>query len=428
MQFEYGLDQRVPFSKSLVLGVQWAALIISTIVILGKVVGDLQSSDPLGRIIYLQKLLFLNAVTLFCQVLWGHRLPLIVGPSAVLLIGVIASQGFGLSSIYTSVMIGGLFITILAASGLFRYFQRLFTTSVVSVVLLLIAFTLTPTILDLMTDSLSGINPLRNLSFALALVFLMFLCHGRLKGIWKSTLIIWGMILGSLLHYLVFPDGQDENLFSGARWIGGFFDHMTLHVSIHPGVLASFIFCFMALFINDLSSIQSVIELIEPKDTENRVTRGISLTGVANIACGFFGVIGSVNYSVSPGVLMSTRCASRFTLLPAAAVMGVLAFFPAATGFVANVPSVVIGAVLAYVLASQVAAGLLLAYRDVGEEGFRFENGLVIGLSVLIGTMVAFLPDQTLNTVPSFLRPLLGNGFVVGVLSALVLDHVVFRN
>jgi len=427
MQFEYGLDQRVPFLKSLLFGLQWAALIISCIIILGKVVGDLHFSDPLGRIIYLQKLLFLNAATLICQVLWGHRLPLIVGPSAVLLIGIIASQSFGLSAIYSSVMIGGLSITILAASGFLRYFQRLFTTNVVAVVLLLIAFTLTPTIRDLMTGSMSGINPLHSLIFAFALVFLMFFCHGLLREIWKSTLIIWVMIVGSLLYYLVFPAGQAEDLFSGVPWVTNFFQEMTLHVTIHPGVLLSFVFCFMALTINDISSIQAVMELIEPKDMEDRMTRGISFTGLANIACGFFGVIGPVNYSLSPGVMMSTKCASRFTLLPAAAIMAILAFFPAATGFIANVPAVVVGAVLAYVLTSQIAAGLFIAFRDAEGGGFRFENGLIIGLSILLGTMIAFLPDQILSTLPSLLRPVLGNGFVVGVVSALALEHVVLR-
>ena len=170
-QFEYGLNQRVPFLKSVLFGLQWAALIISSMIILGKVVGDLHSSDPLARIIYLQKLLFLHATTLVCQVLWGHRLPLIVGPSSVLLIGIIASQGFGLSAIHSSVMIGGLFVAILGVSGYLRYFQRLFTTNVVAVVLLLIAFTLTPTIRDLMIDSKTGINPLHSLFFAFALIF-----------------------------------------------------------------------------------------------------------------------------------------------------------------------------------------------------------------------------------------------------------------
>jgi xanthine/uracil permease len=122
---------------------------------------------------------------------------------------------------------------------------------------------------------------------------------------------------------------------------------------------------------------------------------------------------------------MSTKCASRFTLVPAAAIMLILAFIPAATGFIGSMPSVVIGAVLAYVMTSQVAAGLIVAFRDVEGEGFQFENGLVIGLSILLGTIVAFLPAQEINTLPPFLRPILGNGFVAGVVSALILEHIV---
>lgn len=425
MQFEYGLDQRVPFLKSFLFGLQWAALLIASIIILGKVVAGLHFSDPFGQIIYLQKLLFLSAITLFCQIFWGHRLPLIPGPSAVLLIGVVASQGFGLPTIYSSVMIGGLLITLLAVCGLFRYFQNLFTSNVVAVVLLLIAFTLAPTIQNLIIDSKSGTYPFYNMSFALALIFLMFLFYRLLSGIWKSTLIIWALIAGSFFYLLIFPAGPGDDLFSDAPWFSGFFQQMTLHLSIQPGVLISFIFCYIALSINDLGSIQAVNELVGPADIGRRITRGISLTGLANIASGFFGVIGPVNYSLSPGVIMSTRCASRFTLVPAAAIMLILAFFPAATGFIGSVPSVVIGAVLAYVMTSQVAAGLIVAFRDVEREGFQFENGLVIGLSILLGTIVAFLPAQEINTLPPFLRPILGNGFVVGVVSALILEHIV---
>jgi xanthine/uracil permease len=424
MQFEYDLDQRLPFLQSFLFGLQWAALAISSIIILGKVIGGLHFDDPFSQIIYLQKILFLSAVTLFCQIFWGHRLPLIPGPSAILIIGVISSQGFGLSTIYSSVMFGGLFITVLAVSGLFRHFQKLFTSNVVAVVLLLITFTLAPTIQNLMIDSKSGINPLYNMSFSLILVFLMFLFYRLLSGIWKSTLIIWAMIAGSFLYFMSFPAGLAEDLFSDALWFSGFFQQMTRHLSIQPSVLISFIFCFIALSINDLGSIKAVNELLEPPDIDNRITRGISLTGLANIASGFFGVIGIVNYSISPGVLLSTRCASRFTLLPAVAIMLVLAFFPAATGFIGSVPSVVIGAVLAYVMTSQAAASLIFAFKGVEGEGFQIENGLVIGLSILLGTIVAFLPTQVINLLPPFLRPIFGNGFVVGIVSALVLERI----
>ena len=106
MKFEYGLDDMVPFLKSFLLGLQWAAILISAIIILGKVVGSLQFPEPLDQILYLQKILFVCALTLFCQLFWGHRLPLIPGPAAVLLVGIIASQSFRMETIYTSVMTG----------------------------------------------------------------------------------------------------------------------------------------------------------------------------------------------------------------------------------------------------------------------------------------------------------------------------------
>jgi xanthine/uracil permease len=422
MKLQYGLDERLPFMKSCLLGLQWAAILISSIIILGKVVGSLHFSEPLGQIIYLQKILFVSGLTLFCQLFWGHRLPLLPGPAAVLFVGVIASQGFGMDVIYSSVMIGGLFITVLGVSGLFKHLRRFFTANVIAAVLLLIVFTIAPTIQKLIIDSGSGASPISNLGFAFALVFVMFLFHRLLSGIWQSTLIIWAVIAGSLLHLLFFPEIGNHGTCVDVPWFGGFFRQMDLPFSIQPGVLISFLFCYMALSINDLGSIQALNEMLKTTDMDGRVTRGISVTGLANVVAGFLGVIGPVNYTVSPGVIAATRCASRFTLVPTAAILFALAFLPAVTGFIVSVPPVVIGAILAYVMITQVGAGLMVAFQK--KEGFRFEDGLVIGASILLGTLVAFLPGGVLEGLPPFLRPILGNGFVAGIACALVMEQL----
>ncbi|NLJ55618.1 MAG: xanthine permease, partial [Firmicutes bacterium] len=41
--------------------------------------------------------------------------------------------------------------------------------------------------------------------------------------------------------------------------------------------------------------------------------------------------------------------------------------------------------------------------------------------------IVSFLPDGVLETFPVFLRPLLGNGFVVGVLAVMIMEHLIFK-
>ncbi|HPA71560.1 MAG TPA: solute carrier family 23 protein, partial [Spirochaetota bacterium] len=91
---------------------------------------------------------------------------------------------------------------------------------------------------------------------------------------------------------------------------------------------------------------------------------GVMLTGLTNAASGILGVIGPVNYSLSLGVIASTGCASRFTLPPTAAMLLVLSFSPALIAFIGDVPSVVIGAVLLYIVCTQIAAGLVVAFEE----------------------------------------------------------------
>ena len=422
LRLQYGLDDRPPFLKSCLMGLQWAAILISSVIILGKVVGDIQFSAPLDQIIYLQKILFVCALTLFSQLFWGHRLPLLPGPAAVLLVGMIASQGFGMDVVYSCVTIGGLFVILLGVSGLFKHLRRFFTANVIAVVLLLIAFTIAPTIQKLIIDTGGKVGAISNLIFALVLVIVMLTGYRLLKGIWQSTLIIWAVIAGSLFYLFLFPDGNNQGGGVDFPWVGGFFREMFLPLSIEPGVLISFLFCYMALAINDLGSIQAVNEMLRATHMDSRITRGISVTGLANMVAGLFGVIGPVNYTITPGVIVATRCASRFTLVPTAVFMLLLAFFPVVVGFIIRVPSVVIGAILAYVMMTQIAAGLMVAFQKKG--AFRFEDGLVIGSSILLGTLVAFLPVEVFDGLPPFLRPVLGNGFVMGVISALVVEQL----
>ena len=139
------------------------------------------------------------------QVLWGHRLPLVAGPAAVLLIGVVASRGYPPGVVYGSLFGGGLVLTLLAVTGLFRRVVRLFTARVVAAVLLLIAFTLLPTIRNLVVHPGGGASPLAGLGFAAVLVLLLQAAQFRLTGVWKATLIVWGVLAGSAAWLGLFP-------------------------------------------------------------------------------------------------------------------------------------------------------------------------------------------------------------------------------
>ncbi len=418
MQFRYQLDDRPPRRDLFLFGLQWLAIALPSIVIIGGVVGPVHFAAVGAQILYLQKLALVAGLTMAVQVLWGHRLPLVAGPAAVLLIGVVASRESSLGVIYGSLFAGGLVLVLLALSGLLRHLIRLFTPRVVAVVLLLIAFTLLPTIRNLLLHPGGAAGPLVGLSFAAALVLLLFVGQFRLRGIWKATLIVWGVLAGSLVWLLLYP----RSLALGALPPFG----LPFHAWALPGfafdfgVLLAFLCCFLALAVNDLGSIQAMAGLLQPSGMPGRISRGLLVTGLGNLLAGALGVLGPVNFSLSPGVIAATGCASRYVLLPAAAGLLLLSLSPQALAILGAVPPVVVGAILLFILSSQVSAGLLAL--TAGDGSLRFEDGLVVALPLLLGTLVAFLPAPVVAAFPALLRPLLGNGFVVGTLLAMLLD------
>ncbi len=425
MEFRYGLEDRPPLGESLLMGLQWCAIMLPFLIILGRIAAAYHLADSGGQTAYLQKMAFVIAIFLVLEVLWGHRLPLIMGPSSVILIGIISSHGFDLHSISTAIICGGVILAIAGITGVFGYIQRLFTPRVVAVVLLLIAFTLTPTILKLVSEPQGG-TPQINMVYALALTAVTLIFHRVLTGIWKSVLIMLAMFVGTVAYFLVFPENLSMAAFESSKFIAPFFTNMIGHLSFDPGLLISFFVCFVALSINDLGSMQSMNALVNTEDMAKRVNRGVFFTGLANVTAGAFGIIGQVNYSMSVGVVAATGCMSRYTLLPAAAFLLLISFSPMSISFLGIVPPVVIGSIMFYMLCSQVSAGLLVAFESLRQ--LTFDDGMIIGMPILVATVIAFLPASFFQEFPRLLQPIAGNGFVVGVITVLLMEHGIFRN
>ena len=421
MEFSCGIDERPRPGLLLVFGLQWLAVSIPAILIVGRVVAGLQAEG--AAIPYLQRLFLLIAVLLVVQVYLGHRLPLVLGPATVLLVGILASLDAGSAAINTSLLIGGLLLSAIALTGFVGDLKRLFTPRVTVVVLMLIAFTLAPVILGLVTEGGNGVTATATFLFAAGFAIVLFAAHGLLGGFWRSTLAVWALIFGTAAYIALFgsvsPLPVDTALFA----LPG--DLVAPLAIPDPGVLVAFLICYLALATNDLGSIQSVGSLLAADGMDDRINRGVGVTGLGNVIAGLTGVIGPVNFSLSPGVIAATGCASRFALVPAAVGLGLMALSPRAIGYLECIPAPVIGVVLAYVMATQIAAGLVFGQESGALQ--TFDGGLIIGISLLLGTLVAFLPAEVVTGLPAVLRPVLANGFVVGIVTVLGLEHIVYR-
>ncbi|MBO7199580.1 MAG: purine/pyrimidine permease [Alistipes sp.] len=415
MNLKYNVDDRLPAGQLAVYALQWFVLciaVVSTSVFVA-------TGSPEDRLFFSQRLFAVMGVAGFVQVVWGHRLPLVVGPAAVLLVGVMASLNAkaDTSSIYSSIAIGGVFIALLTLGGVMRHVQRIFTPRIVVVILMLIATTLAPTITGLVFPAHASHNEhIFGLLFAVVGSVLMVIFNRRLRGVAKSLVIPLALVVGSALYYALFD--APHRVASAASLRGMLLDEFSLDWSL----VVAFVICYIALAINDIGSMESLGGMLGIKDMDVRAKRGMRLTGVMNIVAGAMGVLGPVNYSMSPGVIASTGCASRYALIPATLMLLVCSLFPDVIWVLTAIPSPVIGVILLFLMGTQLAASYEMMQST--RSATTFADALTIGLPIMVAMLFQLMPK---GIAPEVIQPLVGNGFAMGVVMVILMEHVINR-
>lgn len=418
---KYNLEERPPLFSSLLYGLQWWIISLPCVIIMGTVISKMHFSQLSDQILYMQKLFAIAGITTILQVSWGHRLPLIIGPASVLLVGITASLSAGISIIYTSIIIGGLIVSIIAYSGILTKIRCIFTPRVVTVILMLVPFTLMPVILKLIFENNN--NLLFNIGYTFVFVIILLICNKLFKGIWKSTIVLCGILLGSLIYFCIFNFPGQINVSYNINEIADsfFIDKPEFDL----GTILAFLFCFLAFIVNELGSIEAVALMLKADNIGKRVKNGVGIAGLSNIMSGTMGIIGSIDYSMSSGIIAATGCASRFTLIPSGIGLIICAFLPQFIILLNFIPSIVMGALLIYLMAGQLSSGLSMVIEEKAVHNFN--DGVIVGLPIMIAVLISFAPQSAMATIPSLIRPIIGNGFVIGVLFVLILEHAVFR-
>jgi len=425
IDLRYTLDQKPPAGTNLLYAVQWLVVVLPLVVIIARLMAAFLEMDPGQAAILFQKMLLLVGLVTAVQCYRGHRYPLVDGPSAALLLSVAALAPEGYGTVLGGMLTGSLLLFLLGATGQVGRLTALFTGRVVGVVLILISLTFIPYLYPMVIGKGPG-RPdgdpfVLVVASIVALAIILISYYG--KGYFKSLSIILGILLGygimaasarlDLTHIASVPflsipwpllGPRPEFSFAGA---------------------VSFFMANVAVLINGLGSYTAVAEVVGDEGLEDRVRKGITLTGVGGILAAFTGTLGTVSYSQSPGVIMVTRVGSRYPVLLCGIIFCALSFFTWFTAILISVPEGVVGAALFVTLAAMVGLGISIIGRESGEDSIR--DHLVVGLPLLLGTSASLLPAGFLEMLPTVVRGLVGNGLIVGITAVLVLEHGILR-
>ena len=425
MDLRYSLNQKPPLAKNFLYAVQWLVVVLPLVVITARLMASFLGMDAATAAVLFQKMLLLVGLVTAVQCFKGHKYPLVDGPSAALLLSVAALAPEGYGTVLGGMLTGGLLLFLLGAVGLVDRLTALFTGRVVGVVLILISLTFVPYLYPMVI----GVGPTRPdgdpfvllVASVVTLAIILISRYGR--GYFKNLSILLGIGLGyglmaaaarlDLAHLAQTPVMSVPWPLNGPR----------PEFSIAGTV--SFFMANVAVLINGLGSYTAVSRVVGEEELENRIKRGITITGVSGMLAAFTGTLGTVSYSQSPGVIMVTRVGSRHPVLLCGIMMCALSFFNRFTAILISVPDGVVGAALLVTLAAMVGLGVSIIGSESGGDGIR--EHLVVGLPLLLGTSASLLPGEFLEMLPVVLRGLAGNGLIVGITAVLILEHIVLK-
>jgi uracil permease len=419
----YDIDDHPPFHYGILYGLQWAFITFPAAIIAVSICKGALDLSLEGSIRFLQLTLLTSGLFTFIQTLWGHRYPLLEGPSTAVILTFLLVAPYGLPAIQGGMIVGGILLIITVLSNQLERVIRLFTSNVVGVILMLIAFGLLPALLKLLTgvnDAHPQGEPL-TMMISLALVLFMATLSYRLTGFWKTISILLGMIAGSLIF--VFLGGLKWQTLAEASWISFSTGRVGSIPAFYWPAAIAFACAYLAVIVNSLGSLQGIAAITDKERLSAATRRGILFNGIAGISCGLLGVVGTVSYSMSPGVVLVNRVASRYTVAYCGMILLMAAFSPKLAALLGLIPAPVVGAALCVALGGQVGVGISI----IASKEITYRDYFVVGLPLLLGTLAGFFPHSLFDTLPGFSQVFFGNSLIVGIVTVILLEHILWR-
>lgn len=421
----YELDDRPTWPRLALYGLQWTLLTLPIVIMATNLTAFFLGYEGPAKAALGQRFCLLIGLVMMIQGRWGHRLPLIDGPAGGLLLCLITLAPFGEGAVRAAMLVGGLCLAGLAHFGVLPRLMKLFTANVVGCIVLLIALTLIPFLLPQLIGR-DAIHPQgRPLVAGLSLgVILAIPVLGHwLTGFIRTMSVLLALAGGTAVF--AWAGQVDISAVSGAPWLAWPTPWPMVVPDFSIPALVSGSLAYLIILLNMIGSLAAIQAIVGGGETEARTRRSAAVTGWSGVAASLFGVYGTVAYAYSPGIVLATGVGSRFATVAAGAMIFGLGFMQKITALLASVPVAVVAASMVAAMSSQIGAGLSILSRDRRELTGR--DYFVIGLPLLLGTLCSIMGQGFRELLPLWLGPIMENGLVVGMVSLMLLEHLLLR-
>ena len=419
--FDVGINDRLPVSQLLVLGLQNVFGMTGMFVFPGLLGRSFEL--PPDQIAYLYGMTFMVCgLTTILQSVLLLRLPVTQGPYAgsfAALLAVGHLQGGGLGAAYGSFLVASLIWCLLTISikgfsiiGLFARFMRAPIISGMIVVLIMIQ------IANVAFPNWIGVR--QSPGFPLVNLFAGAVCLIGLIGItlWGGPLrrgaILIGLTLGTLCYALFRPISLGA--VASAPWLVTP-QPFPFGFAVQGDLVIVFLLVLIPAGIGSMALYQIVADWGREPLPAERMAQGTFAMGIGAVLAGLVGGFSTIAYPDNIGLLRTTRVGSRYTTAAAGVLLIVLGACVKFDMLLVVVPLPVVSA------AATLLFGVVFMHGVHMLAAVQWDDRklMVAGLAMLIGLGGLFIAPDVMQEMPVLVRLLVQQPVISGGLTLVVL-------
>ena len=168
----------------------------------------------------------------------------------------------------------------------------------------------------------------------------------------------------------------------------------------------------------------AMCDIVGIRSTERHVVGVVSADGLCSAISAAFGGIPLVSYAQNFGAITLTGVASRFAVAAGGAILVLMAFVPKVGAILTIVPPFVIGGTLIFTFGMIVSVGVGILGACMKDQ----RDAVLVAASIAMSAAATFMPPQMAEFITPSLRIILGDGLVMGIITAVVLNIVMPRD
>ncbi len=414
-----------------IAGLQWFFFIFVNIIIVPIAIAEAFQLGAAETISTIRLSFIVTGLACLGQGVIGHGRPILEGQSGVWL-GIFltlvitgAAQGIPLyelgGSLALGIIISGIITIFVGVMGIGPQLAKLFNPSVMAVFMFLLGVTLLQIFLKGMLDIPFGVNDQAQINvpvsmLSIIIVIIVMIISIKSKSIIRNYALLIGIIVGWIMYRIIFGNGQEIEI-EGSSLLLFPLGSMTWNT----GIVLTAIIAGLLNLSNTFGALKGLDDIEKTNTTYKDYTKSFSLTGLATIAAGLFGLVPYAPYVSSIGFLQQTNIYDRMPFFIGSFMFFLLGIFQPISEFFASIP-LSIGSAVLFVAYLQMFTS---SYSFLKNVHLNAMNVYRIAIPLFIGIIIMTFPPTYFESIPSFIRPFLSNGLLMGIMLALVIENFI---